>query len=198
MNIGLENSINKIVKNSNKYRNELGFKVEEKIKWLKDILIEIHAIIEELKSKAKLYDVKFLPDMNLADKISNWIQNLQIMKEKLDSITITENNIFDDEEYLLKAQEILDILSKINFKEEIEKIKEENSNKVDTAINEKKENQIELANLETELREDKLSYKQIAEKLNVSTKKVDNRLRVLKGRFKRKYNDENDDDKTQY
>ena len=73
-------------------------------------------------------------------------------------------------------------------KEEIEKIKEENSNKVDTAINEKKENQIELANLETELERLK-GVKQERENENSELQKKNSKIKLLK-KVRKEINDD--------
>ncbi len=185
-----ENSEN-IVESARKNRDELIASIENIIKQLAQIGEECNIKLQEYMKSAEEYDINYSPDIEILTQISYWIENLEMVKQKLENLKLNEDTIlYDEEKYLNAAQKLIE---KINIKVTLDKDEfiKKNEEKIKMAYEKKIETEDELKKLREELErleEEEREYKEDEEKLE--NKK--NKYRFLKWFYKGEEEDTRD------
>lgn len=174
-------SIEKIIENANQNRNELIEMIETKIVQLGMILTEIQETIKHYLEMAKKYDVRYIADKNIQENISQYIDNLGVVRQILVALDLSEENIFEEDKYLKNAQRLLDLLNDSNLAEKKDNFIKSNRDRFEDACKQKREVEMELANLEIELeglKGEKAELNQENAQIQVKIDKI--KLRLLK------------------
>lgn len=206
MEVNEEQSIEKIVSSANEYINELINALENIIERLNKKIEGDRIVVHHYIKEAQKYDVNFTPDESTIKKFSLWIDNLMDVKEKLLNLNLNQENIFDEEIYIKKAEELIGLMENI-LGEKNENLMV-NKSRFEEACEKKRQAEIELSNinieleaLETQKREleqeneeiqkqiDKTRFKFFNRKRNAvklsnseTIKDLEEQIRVLKGR----------------
>ena len=155
------NFTNSILENGRKNREYLISELQKKIEEMKKIANELEYKVNELLEEAKRLDINYIPDNTILGgsegtldlkTIYGWIGISKSAKEKLASLKLDEDTIFEEDKYIKRAQDLLD---KIDSKIEqmVIRFKEKNQKKFSEAFFQKIETQIGLANTEIEVNE---------------------------------------------
>lgn len=155
------NFTNSILENGRKNREYLISELQKKIEEMKKIANELEHKVNELLEEAKRLDINYIPDNTILGgsertldlkTIYGWIGISKSAKEKLASLKLDEDSIFEEDKYIKRAQDLLD---KIDSKIEqmVIRFKETNKKRFDEAKDQKVKTQIELANAEIEVNE---------------------------------------------
>ncbi len=167
--------VSNIMNNAKQTKDELISNLENKIAELEKMLVEIedgsNPTINNYMKMAKEYDVNYVPDKQITKTISYFIENLNMIKEKL-NIELTEKNVFEEEEYWQKAEKALELINE-KLKEEKEKFKKSNEDRFNTADEKKIQTKIELSNLDIDLTRLESTMEDLIEEKNELQKKMD-------------------------
>lgn len=159
-----------LIMNANENRNQLLEDLKQKIVRLEDIITDINSeenkTISTCLEKAKQKDVNYVPNRDIAQELLQLKDNLNTVQEKLQNLSLTEDTIFDEDEYLIKAEELMGKVDGVTEKK-IQDFKTLNEKRLEEALNKKIEIQIGISNSEIELNHVNLDKeeleKQIAE-----------------------------------
>lgn len=179
----MEEKSESILGSARKNRDELVASIENVMKQLAQIGEKCNIKLEEYMKRAEEYDINYSPDMEILTQISYLIENLEVVKQKLENLKLEEDTIlFDEEEYLNAAEKLIE---KINIKVSLskEEFVKKNEEKIKIAYDKKIETENELKKLRQELEkleQEEREYKENAEKLE--NKK--NKHRFLKWIYK--------------
>lgn len=171
---------NAILENGKKNREYLVSELQKKIEEMEKIANELEHKINEFLEEAKRLDINYIPDYTIlgsseealdSKTIYGWIGISKSAKEKLDSLKLDEDTIFEEDKYINTAQNLLD---KIDSKIEqmVIRFKETNKKRFDEAGNQKVKTQIELANTEIEVNELKAREERLLKEKDSLNRKV--------------------------
>lgn len=155
------NFTNSILENGRKNREYLISELQKKIEEMKKIANELEHKVNELLEEAKRLDINYIPDNTILGgsegtldlkTIYGWIGISKSAKEKLDSLKLDEDTIFEEDKYINSAQDLLDKIDS-RIKQMVIRFKDENQKKFSEAFFQKIETQIGLANTEIEVNE---------------------------------------------
>ena len=174
------NFTNSILENGRKNREYLISELQKKIEEMKKIANELEYKVNELLEEAKRLDINYIPDNTILGgsegtldlkTIYGWIGISKSAKEKLASLKLDEDTIFEEDKYIKRAQDLLD---KIDSKIEqmVIRFKEKNQKKFSEAFFQKIETQIGLANTEIEVNELKAREESLLKEKDSLNKKV--------------------------
>ncbi len=151
-----EQSIENIMNNANQYKDDIISRIESKIAELNSLAEEIKSgnneIISGYIESAKKFDIRYIPDTNILNSINSWVSNLGIVKEKLAELELNQDDVFEQEIYLQKAEELLDLIDK-KLIEERSKFVKANMERFKNSFGSAKENEAELKIVNSELEE---------------------------------------------
>lgn len=152
---------NAILENGRENRKYLISEFQKKIEEMERIANELEHKINEFLEEAKRLDINYIPDYTIlgnseealdSKTIYGWIGISKSAKEKLDSLKLDEDTIFEEDKYINSAQDLLDKIDS-RIKQMVIRFKDENQKKFSEAFFQKIETQIGLANTEIEVNE---------------------------------------------
>ena len=149
-----------------------------------DYAIDVEEVFQE--ASLVLYRAVFTFEEDKNVKFSSYAY--LVLKSRIKNVFRGYYNIYKEEPYSIDSHEHQDYLLSLAIKEDpIRYHKEQEFRKrLDRFIGELSTQDRQIL----ELRGDELSYKEISNLLHISTKKIDNRLRVLRKRMGQYLNDE--------
>lgn len=160
----MENETKKLMTNANENRNKLVENVKKKIEELESIIVDINSednqVLSDCIKEAQEYDVNYLPDRNIIKDFTQLKFDLNTVQEKLQSLSLTEDTIFDEDKYLIAAERLLEKIDTVveKKKQEFAKI---NKEKLEQGFNKKTEIDIGLSNASIELAHIKLDIEDL-------------------------------------
>lgn len=157
-----------LMENANENRNQLVESLNGRIVELGRIISYINSeknnIIVDCIQRAQKDDVNYVPDRTIVEEFLQLKGDLNTVKEKLQSLSLTEDTIFDEDKYLIAAEKLME-----RYNEEIERrvqdFKMSNKKKLEEARNRKVETTRGLANAEIELNHVNLEKEELEEQI---------------------------------
>ena len=149
-----------------------------------DYAIDVDEVFQE--ASLILYRAVFTFEEDKKVKFSSYAY--LVLKSRIRNVFRSYYNIYKEESYSIDSHEHQDYLLSLAIKEDpIRYHKEQEFRKrLDRFIEDLSAQDRQIL----ELRGDQLSYKEISNLLHISTKKIDNRLRILRKRMGQYFNDE--------
>ncbi len=152
----MENENKKLMENAKENRDRLierlTIKMEELEKIINDINSEENQTISKYLKEAKDHDVNYIPDRSIVRDFEQIKLALNTVKEKLQSLSLTEDTIFDEDKYLIAAEEVLEKIDAV-IEGKKNAFKQTNNDQFDQNFDRKIETDIELSNSRIELGE---------------------------------------------
>lgn len=165
----LEDNTGKVLMvNADENRNQLVEDLKKKIEELEDIITDISSeenkTISTCLEKAQQKDVNYVPNRDVVQELLKLKDDLAIVQEKLQNLNLTEDTIFDEDKYLIKAEELMEKVDSV-IEKKIRGFKRLNEKRLEEALNKKIEIQIGISNSEIELNHVNLDKEELEEQI---------------------------------
>ena len=149
-----------------------------------DYAIDVEEVFQE--ASLILYRAVFTFEEDKKVKFSSYAY--LVLKSRIKNVFRSYYNIYKEESYSIDSREHQDYLLSLAIKEDPIKYHKEQEfrKRLDRFIDDLSDQDRQIL----ELRGDELSYKDISNLLHISTKKIDNRLRILRKRMEQYLKDE--------
>lgn len=169
-----------LIENANENRNQLIEDLNKKIAELENIILDINSeenkTIGDCIKQAKQENINYVPDRDVVQEFLQLKGNLYTIQEKLQSLSLTEDTIFNEDEYLIKAEELLGKIDTIIGKKRQEFIAL-NKRKLEEASDRKIKIQVELSNSEIELNHLNLEKEELEKQIDEIEKGIIYRIK---------------------
>lgn len=171
---------NAILENGRANREYLISELQKKIEEMEKIANELEHKINGLLEEAKRLDINYIPDNTIlggseetldSKTIYGWIGISKSAKEKLDSLKLDEDTIFEEDKYINSAQDLLDKIDS-RIEQMVIRFKETNKKRFNESAFQKIETQIGLANTEIGINELRAKEERLLQEKNDLTKKL--------------------------
>ncbi len=144
----------KLLENADENRKQQIEKITAKIEEIESIIEDIDSednkIISKCIKEAQKHDVSYTPDRNILKDFMKLKVDLNIILEKLQSLSLTEDKIFEEDKYLLGAETILEKIDAV-IGEKQREFRKGNEEQLDQNFDRKIEIDIALSNTKIEL-----------------------------------------------
>ncbi len=149
-----DSEIEALLMKANDNRNQLTETIRGKIEEIEQIITDINSdendYLNSCLKRAKEYDVNYTPDRNVVQEFLNLISKLNTVLEKLQSLSLTEETILEEDKYFTAAEKVTEEVDSI-IKGKKQKFTDANQQKFEEACARKRDIEIELSNIEFSL-----------------------------------------------
>lgn len=170
-----------LIENANENRNQLIESVRNKIAELENIIIDINSeenkIICNCTRDAEQTDVRYVPNRDVIQDFSKLKGDLCDVEKRLQTLTLTEDTIFDEDKYLIAAEQIMERIEDI-IKEKMESFKKANEETLEKNSYQKVELQMKLADSRLELNHVNSEKEKVEEETNKIKRGIVYRIKI--------------------
>lgn len=166
----MENNRGKtLMTNANENRDKLVENLNKKIEQLENMIENINSnendVVSACINSARQYDINYVPNKDIIEDFEQLKDSLYTVKEKLQNLSLKEETIFDEDVYLIKAEELLGKIDNI-INKKIQEFAELNKKKLDEASDRKIKIEIGLSNSRIELNHLNLEKEKLEEQMS--------------------------------
>lgn len=169
-----------LITNANENRDKLIENLDKKIEQLENMIENINSnendIVSACLNSAKQYDINYVPNKDIIEDFTQLKGSLYAVQEKLQSLSLKEETIFDEDVYLIKAEELLEKIDNV-INKKIQYFAELNKKKLHEASDRKIEIEIGLSNSRIELNHLNLEKEELEEQISDIKKGIIYRIR---------------------